>query len=225
MRDTPSLDTHSTEANEEQTFSVPSRIGRHVLLRPVQVEDYAFLQQAEADPRLAQQWRLRGQTPSPEHWAQLLWQGVFAQFLVVERTTSLPVGLVMAYGADFQNGYAYVGATKLDLDHQTPLVMLGLFLFFEHVFWTWPFRKLYFESPEYNLPQFRHALKHLVRAEGRLGQHTYFGGRYWDELILALYRDDWEEAAPRLLAIERLAAEESVPFDERAVPGQADGNT
>lgn len=185
-----------------EPFSVPALVGRHVSLRTVMPHDYEVLRTAEGDPRLGQQWRLRGQTPSPESWNHMFWHGVLAQFLIVDSQSSDVLGLAMAYRADFQNGHAYVGAMKLDLDVFSPKVMLGLFRFIEYVFWTWPFRKLYFEAPEYNVQQFGTAIGRLLRIEARLTEHSYYGGRYWDELLLSLDRSTWNEKRRRLLAID-----------------------
>ena len=190
-------------------LAVPPRQGRTIFLKPIQVDDYALIQAAEMHPLIAQQWRFRGHTPSPEAWANALWSGVFAQFLVVERQTSNRLGLVMAYRHDAQNGLAHVGATSFSPDTKSPGVMLGLFMFFEYLFWTWPLRKLYFEVPEYNVSQFGSAIGRLVEIEGRFREHSFFGGKYWDEFILSLTRSKWDRIGPRLLSVEGVLARKS----------------
>lgn len=61
-------------------------------------------------------------------------------------------------------------------------------LFVDYLFDVWPFRKLYFELPEFNYQQFSSVAEGPLRVEGRLVDHDYFGGRYWDRLILAVHR-------------------------------------
>jgi RimJ/RimL family protein N-acetyltransferase len=81
-------------------------------------------------------------------------------------------------------------------------MMMGCALFFDYVFACWPFRKLYLELPEYNVPQVRSGIGTYFRLEGRLRAHSYLTGRYSDELILALYRDDWSDKRRRLIALD-----------------------
>jgi hypothetical protein len=53
-------------------------------------------------------------------------------------------------------------------------------------------RKLYFEIPEYNMPEIQSVVDVLLHREGVLKNHSYYAGRYWNRNILALYREDYE---------------------------------
>lgn len=192
-------------------YQLAPRRGRNVALRPVVPADYGLLQAAQSDPLLLQQWRFRGTTPSPEQWTSALWGGILAQFIVTSLPTNEPIGLVILYRHNFQDGHAYLGAMTLDAESKNPLMMLGLCVFVEYVFWTWPFRKLFFELPEYNLRQFESAMKVLLKQEGRLEEYTFFGGRYWDEYLLSITRDRWDRKGPRLLAVEGLGNWRAAP--------------
>ncbi len=77
--------------------------------------------------------------------------------------------------------------------------MFGAALFLEYVFRGWSFRKLYFELPEFNLAQFSRGVNRLFVEEGRLREHLYYDGRFWDKVILALYRTTWEAQSKRIL--------------------------
>jgi hypothetical protein len=176
--------------------SFPTLTSRHVALRPINPADYASLQLAEVSGEIGHRWRFRGQTPSPEHWAANLWNGVLSQYLVWPTRGGDPAGLVMAYQASFQDGHAYVAATRLNPDNRSPALMLGLALFLEYLFGTWAFDKLYFEVPEYNLHQFGSSIGRLLKVEAQLRDHYRYGDRMWDKLTLALYRSDWK-ASPR----------------------------
>jgi RimJ/RimL family protein N-acetyltransferase len=61
-------------------------------------------------------------------------------------------------------------------------------LFTRYLFDVWPFRKVYFEMPEFNYRQFASASGGALRVEARLRDHDYYRGRRWDRLTLAAYR-------------------------------------
>lgn len=180
-------------------FSSPRLEGRHVLLRPITLDDYAWVQDAELSSELSMRWRFRGSTPSPEQWAQAIWAGTLAQFLIVERQSEQPAGIVALYQANFQQGHASLAAAKFT-QTKSPAMILGIALFLRYVFACWNLRKLYMELPEYNYPQFSSGLGRIFEVEGRLREHTYFDGQLWDEVILAIYRDRWQEHGRLLMA-------------------------
>jgi hypothetical protein len=184
-------------------FHTLSPIGRHVELRPISIEDYPSLSRLELSNPLSIRWRLRGTTPGPEQWAVSLWQSVLAQVLVIDRQRDKPIGICRLYAPNFQDGYAYFGAAKFE-DGPSPLFLAGIAIFFECVFANWDLRKLYLEVPEYNYPQFASAAQELFVLEGVMREHTFYDGRYWDQLLLTLYRDTWRGKSDRFLAIEGL---------------------
>ncbi len=163
-----------------------------------------MIQRAELSPELAQRWRYRGNTPSPEQWAQILWQGTLAQYLVVDRRTDEAVGLCMAYRPNFQDGHAYLGAAKFRERDRSPRMIAGTAMFVEYVFANWDFNKLYLEVPEFNFPQVARGIGRLFELEGRFREHSYYDGRHWDQLVLALYRDTWMKTRASYLAMEGL---------------------
>ncbi len=75
----------------------------------------------------------------------------------------------------------------------------GTVLFLNHVFRTWPFRKLYLETPQYNLDQFASGSGRLLEEESRLRDHWYYDGQYWDHVVLSRWRERWDERGPALL--------------------------
>jgi hypothetical protein len=156
----------------------------------------------EATTELGLRWRYRGMTPSPDQWVRMIWDGVLAQFLVVTRKSERPLGLVLVYRANMQDQFAYLGAARFGAHARSPLMILGLALFVEYVFTCWPFHKLYLETPEYNYEQFAKSIQRYVKLEGRFHDHSYYGGRRWDQLVLALYRSTWRTEAERLLRPE-----------------------
>lgn len=169
-----------------------------VRLRALAPHDLDWLRAAETDEHLAFRWRLRGGHPAPGDYAEQLWSGVLALFVVEPVVLGPgrprpPLGIVSAYQADHRNGHCRVAAARLQPDDSMDSSFLGgVSLFFDHLFRGWPFRKLYLETPEYNLPQFASAVdRGILRVEARLEEFQYLSGRHWDMLFLSVSRDSW----------------------------------
>ena len=179
---------------------VPPLVTRRVTLRTVGPADLSFLYATATDPEVAYRWRYRGSTPSPEQFAGELWQGVLCQYLVVRTDGGAPVGLVSAYQADLANRTGYV-ALLGDKGHDASGLMLeSALVFVTHLFRTWDFRQLYAEVPGYTLDAFASGVGRYFQEEGRLVDHSYHAGRFWDLHILAIHRADWQKNAEPLLA-------------------------
>lgn len=197
------MNSQTDKALGAQTFKVPPLYGRFVFLRVINPQDYQLLRSAELGGDLGVRWRYRGSTVSPEQWAQSLWQGTLAQYLVVGVEDPNPLGLVTAYQANFQDGYAFLAAEALGARHPSPLMMFGIALFIDYVFTCWNFHKVYLEVAEYNAPQFGSGIGRMFEQEGRMREHLWYGGRRWDQLLLAIYRDTWQQESRRVLATAR----------------------
>ncbi|WP_256788246.1 phosphopantetheine-binding protein [Frankia sp. AvcI1] len=172
----------------------PRFAGRFLRLMPVLPASTPFLYELAVTPDIGFRWRYRGSVPSYPQFEQELWQGVLTQFVIESIETGRPVGHAICYNPEFALGYAYVGAA-ISADYTgSGLAVEALDLFVRYVFDIWPFRKLYFEVPEFNYPQFAGADREksaggALELEGRLRRHDFYRGRYWDRLILAVYRD------------------------------------
>ena len=186
-------------AERAEAFDVVPLRGPYATLRVVNPEDYPHLRMLETSGEMATRWRLRGTTPSPEQWAQSMWNGVTAQFLVTETKSGREIGLVAMYGANWQDGHARLAAGRFDLRTRNPAMIFGVAMFLEYVFGNWDLRKLYMDLPQYNYPQFSSGLGRFFDIEARLREHTFASGRHWDELTLAIYRDRWQAEGARLI--------------------------
>jgi RimJ/RimL family protein N-acetyltransferase len=169
----------------------PTWQGRRVTLRPVASSDLRFVYRISLDPSIAFRWRYRGALPTEAEFTQSLFSGVLVQFVVSNKRTGDPLGLVTAYNANQREGWVYLGAVADPQHFRTGRVLEGVGLLIDYLFTLWPFRKIYIESMEFNLDQFRHASAEVLVEEGRLKNHVFYADRYWDLLILALYRDHW----------------------------------
>jgi hypothetical protein len=183
--------------------------GRTVLLRPVLSADYERLRSIELSASLLQRWRHRGSTPAPGAWAQGLEHGIVCQFLVVAPHPDGEqwVGLVAAYDMAPDQGFAYLATTKFDLGDMTLRLFEGMVLFVDHLFDSWPLRKLHAESLEFNFEQLAGGADRFFEVEGRLKDHVFLQGRWWDQVVLTLRRERWEADSPRYRRLLRLDAE------------------
>jgi hypothetical protein len=173
----------------------PTCSGVRVDLRPVVAADLPYLYALAVDPELSFKWRMRGQTPSPEQFQAELFVGVHAQFVVHHRESGRPLGLVVAYRMQADNGHCYLGLVG---DDDTGALMEGMVVFLSYLFESWPLRKVYAEVPGYALDQFASGVDRYFDEEGRLTEHDFFKGQYWDLHVLAITRSRWEDIDARL---------------------------
>ncbi len=181
----------------------PSLTGRRVRLRPLAQSDFEFVYQLAADEEVGFRWRTRGMTPAPEAFLGLLWSGVDVQFTIVDGRTERLVGLVTAYGGDAQAGHVRMAMMAVPDVMGSGWIIEAATLFIDYLFAVMNLRKIYFDVPGFNFDTSLGRLGRWFRTEGTLRDHDYYGGRYWDQHILALYRDDWAEPAPRASSFPR----------------------
>jgi RimJ/RimL family protein N-acetyltransferase len=168
-----------------------------VELRPIDGADVPELYRAALEPASAHRWRHRGATPSLRRFSEQLHEGTLAQFVVWDRAGGQRCGLVSAYNARFDNQTAYIAFCRTSEGPRHGQMFEGMFVFVEYLLRTWNFRKLYAEVPAYNEAVISAAGGGLLREEGRLTEHDYHDGRWWDLVIFALTRADWERFAHR----------------------------
>lgn len=154
------------------------------------------------DPRRSFRWRYRGATPSMHEFVAQQSQGTLAQFMVERLNDRRAIGLVTCYNARTDLGWAHVAFTRVTSPTSTggSEMMEGGFLFISLLFRNWNFRKLYAEVPGWNWSQFASGAGEFFTVEGVLTEHEYFDGRFWDQRIVALHRDTWEQKAMPLLS-------------------------
>jgi hypothetical protein len=165
---------------------------RNVRLVPLQPEHLPHLRTFELSDELAFRWRHSGAHPNPDQFAISTFGEALCSFLILS-TSGAPMGLVVAYSADLRNGHCRVAATRFGTRRSpSPSFMRAMYLAVEYLFKGWPFRKVYFEVPDFNMHQFRSGLGRLLRLEGTLSEHVYLDRRYWDLHFISISRGDWE---------------------------------
>ncbi len=175
----------------DKRLTPASRSNRWVELVPLGNEHLDFLYDLAVDEQVGVRWRFHGQVPSRDAFLSSLWTGVLVQLLVVDRKSRSPLGLVVAYNADQRHGFAYLASVMVPEADGSGLGVAALDVFVGYLFATWPLRKLYAEIPEYNVDRLGNRIGYLLKEEGRLRAHSFYGGFWWDQVIVAIYRDDY----------------------------------
>ena len=190
------LDTNAEE-------SAPTWTGTNIRLRPVAPEDLDFLYRISVDPVNGYRWRFRGAVPDRAEFARHMNDNLLVQFIVERVGTSEPVGLVSAYNANFRDGWAYLASVSSPRYVGSGALVDGLRTFITYLFAHWPFRKLYFETNEFNEPRFGTYNRLGFVEEGRFKDHHYFNGKYWDHITASLRVDDWLEVKEKHFQTKR----------------------
>ena len=169
----------------------PRLAGKRFSLAPLTPEHHYTAYRLSLSEEANYRWRYHGAMPTWETFEATLHANVLVQFLVVaNQDPKTPIGLVTAYNPSLQDGTCYlgmVGSRKMGAG-----VLEGFILVTGYLFDVWPLRKIYMESPEFNLGQFASAIQlGYLHEEGRLAEHRYYQGRYWDHFTYALYREDY----------------------------------
>lgn len=162
--------------------------GRWIALEPLRRDHLGFLYGLAIDPATGYRWRLRGGVPSIETFEKQLWQSVLSQFVLVTRKARRPVGQVVAFNVNFNAGHVSAGIVTTKRAVGSEFAIEGLAVFIRYLFATYRLRKVYFEIPEYNMPQFASALRRYAKQEGCLEEYDYYDGRYWNSHILSIGR-------------------------------------
>lgn len=162
-----------------------------IRLRPVSDQDLGPLYRIASER--PEEWARvchRG-VPSPAQFGDRLWAGVLAQF-IIELSDGVyePVGLVSLHSADFANRTAWLELVSFGPGNQDGAYASGLLLLTRYAARSWDFRKLYFEtlefqgSPLIGVPG--------VEKEAHFREFYYHDGRYWDRMIWAIDNSKFE---------------------------------
>lgn len=194
-------------------------VRRRTRLVPLRLEDAGWLRSAEIDTYLAYRWRHRGVHPSPIDFASNLWAATFLNFVVFDTSNpGAPLGLISAYDIDQTSLHCKVAAASFTKGGHRH-TFRGTLLTINYLFCGWPFDKIYFEVPGFNVGQFTGGLSRWLTEEGSLRRHLYFDEQLWDLHILALYRSAWNAWTDRARSINETGATWIRPATARQPPG------
>jgi RimJ/RimL family protein N-acetyltransferase len=70
------------------------------------------------------------------------------------------------------------------------LAVSAVGLFLQNLFQRFNLQKVYMEMIEFNYSQVSSGAERFFHVEGKLHQHEYYDGKFWDKYILAVYRNE-----------------------------------
>ena len=159
--------------------------------------DHEFLFELVCSQDAAYRYRYGGAVPPFDMFVRQFLQVDEPQFLVVGKTTLEKLGWVTSYRRDLESGTIYIGVIIMDPVVGSGIGVEAAVLFINYLFTNWSFRKVYAEAPEFTMNALGSGLHRYFEREGTLREHRYYAGKYWDEHILAVYRNGWEATARR----------------------------
>lgn len=178
---------------QPSSVPVPTLEGRWTRLRSLTPDDMNWLYAFSVLPEMGYRWRGVPGTMDPAQFSHQVSRGIEVQLVVEGMRNRQRVGVTLAYNADFKNRTAYIAAAFDPIVHGRGWHLEGVDLFIRYCFEAYDFRKLYAEVLDFNLPLFASVLGARAREEGRLRDHWWVGGRYWDVSIISFAHDDWQE--------------------------------
>jgi len=184
--------------------AVPKLRGRRARLEAVAgSHNVEFARRLLSDQEVASRYRFANAVPSPSEVERALWERALAQFVLIDQRDDRRVGLCQLTNAVFRHGTANIAVVIEPDSRRKPWVLEGVALFVEYAFGSFPLRKLYGEVVEFNLAQFASGRDRLFVEEGRLRDHEWHFGRYWDVSILSVSREAWLGGRHRQRLIQR----------------------
>lgn len=175
----------------------PYLIGPSVYLRPPDKADAPILTPWFNDAEVTRFMHVR--PPLPQAAEEAFIAGLNANVMeptlaIVVREGDRLIGVTGLDKADVRNRHAMFGigigdksAWGKGYGTEATRLVVG------HAFETLNLNRVWLTAFEYNARGIRAYEKADFRVEGRLRQECYRDGRYWDVLLMAVLREDWEK--------------------------------
>ncbi|MBP6866537.1 MAG: GNAT family N-acetyltransferase [Candidatus Pacebacteria bacterium] len=185
------------------------RKGKLVTLRPVLKEDIEQFMFWMNDPEVTQ-FLLRTNPVSlkeEEEWFERVSKpnGTSYTLAIIENEGGTLIGSMGINTIDHKHGTAVTGALIGDEKFRNKgYGSEAKMLLLEYAFHELNLRKIYSYVIEYNGRSARYSEKCGYAEESRLPKHYYKKGRYWDQIILAVYRENWEKIAEKFFCNSKL---------------------
>jgi RimJ/RimL family protein N-acetyltransferase len=126
---------------------------------------------------------------------------IAAKFMIESAGQS--VGLVFDYERAPEDGYSKVTTALDEASTGHGVGVIATVLFWEWLFQSLPFRKLYMDVSGCNQVVVRMLRKLELVEEGVLKADRYWNGAYWDLHMFALYRESFPKVRERVLRLPR----------------------
>lgn len=190
-----------TQLTEDEPFGLHlgTLSGRATNLRPFAGSDHDWAAQLLSSPVLFERGWLRGQTPAPGTWPEVLWAGVPVQMTVRSHWSETRLGIVRATNLDLRERHAYLDAVFDPSALATGWVLEGIGVFIDHLFGAWPLRKLYAEVSAPVWQRLGTAPARLLDIEGCLRGHRWVSGNREDVYVVSIHHSTWDQRRAGLI--------------------------
>jgi RimJ/RimL family protein N-acetyltransferase len=164
---------------------------RRVELRAFEHGDEQFFVELATSIDVGRTYRSAGSIVAPLAREKFVYDGVQSHVVGLGRETRRRIGVASLTSADTRNATAFFSTITSSFAQRRVLAIEFTMLSIEYFFQTWALRKLYTQVPAFNMAAIRHVCPKYFREEGRLTEHAYLDGRYWDVFMLATTPDLW----------------------------------
>jgi acyl carrier protein len=159
-------------------------------------EDLDLLYRICNRPDQIMTWRYRGKTVSKDKFIADLWQETLVASVVwrkiPNKRTKYRVGFLTAYNANFRNQIVYLSVIAFPPFQNSGLVIAGIERFIDNIFYNWPFRKIYFETLDFNMGRFGSVFKYFADEEGRFKDFEFYEEEFHDLIVGSISREKWK---------------------------------
>lgn len=169
--------------------------GHKVILRPVEDGDLTIMQRWINDPDISR--GLLAFMPmslaQEREWLETTRKNTTGCILAVETHAHRHIGSIGIHDISWRDGTAFTGTLIGEKDCWGQGYASDAKMQLLHwAFHTLNLRKIYSSALGFNEASLRYNLKCGYREEGRRVAQFYRDGRYWDEILLACFREEWE---------------------------------
>jgi RimJ/RimL family protein N-acetyltransferase len=130
-------------------------------------------------------WLFSSTVPNWEIFVSVLLERLSLPFVILAQTDSRPIGFVSLYNLRLDSGVSHFGICIEGSLQGSGIGTEALWLHLKYCAAKWNIRKFYGEIPEWSVQNIRSHLNKEFVEEGRLRDHFYRDGRYWDCIIAA----------------------------------------
>ncbi len=166
-------------------------VGRHVRLRPLRTSDYDTIYSWAAEGHVP--WHWQGRPVGPEGFRDTLWSGILFHLVIESIETGSPIGLFTAYGANHHHQFCYCQIGVVPEWRMSGLPVEAGLLGLDLLFRKFNFRKVYAEVGSDKFDLYESSEGSGFEVEGRLTEHIYADGTFYDMLTLAIRRAAWSD--------------------------------
>lgn len=178
---------------------------KNLKFRSLKIDDLKFINEWRNDlytKIMSQGYRLPVTKIQDEDWMRMKMSNTHGNevfFIVEEITGTIPIGLIQLTNIDYISGTAVWGFIIGDkTQRKKGYSVEALHLLLEYAFNILNLRKIFGYPIEYNKATLRmHAKIGIVHEEGRLKRHYFLNGKYYDVLILSVFREDYPNIYPK----------------------------